>query len=56
MALSEELLKILACPACKGFVQAEGEYVVCQNVQCHLKFPIVDGIPIMLIEEAKKLS
>jgi uncharacterized protein YbaR (Trm112 family) len=52
--LAKELLEIMACPACKSRVQVEGSEIVCQNSNCALRFPIRDGIPIMLIEEAKK--
>lgn len=33
---------------------AESQELICHN--CQLAFPIVDNIPIMLIEEAKKFS
>lgn len=50
--IDEELLKILACPACKGDVSLENEKIVCSK--CGRKYPIRDGIPIMLIEEAEE--
>lgn len=52
--IDEELLKILACPACKAEVKLVGERLVCQNAQCGLRYPIRDGIPVMLIDEAEK--
>ena len=53
--LSEELLAILACPACKtAVVLAHERWLVCQNPACGRKYPIKDGIPIMLIEEGDK--
>ncbi len=53
--LSEELLAILACPACKNPVTLKfGHWLVCQNPACGRKYPIRDGIPIMLIEEGDK--
>jgi uncharacterized protein YbaR (Trm112 family) len=52
--IDKELLDILACPACKHDVKLEGEKIVCQNPGCGLRYPIKDGIPIMLIEEAEK--
>jgi len=52
--IDEELLKILACPACKTAVKLEGERLVCQNSSCGLRYPIRDGIPVMLIDEAEK--
>ena len=45
-----ELLAILACPLDKKPVTREGNYLVCQECQRH--YPIRDGIPVMLIDEA----
>jgi uncharacterized protein YbaR (Trm112 family) len=51
--LSQELLNILACPACKARVVLENELLVCGA--CGRRYPIRDGIPIMLIEEGDRL-
>ena len=53
--LNEELLAILACPACKTRVTLVADsWLVCQNQECRRKYPIRDEIPIMLIEEGDK--
>lgn len=52
--IDEELLKILACPACKTAVKLLEERLICQNPQCGLRYPIRDGIPVMLVDEAEK--
>jgi len=52
--IDAELLKILACPACKTEVKLEGERLICQNPGCGLRYPIRDGIPVMLIDAAEK--
>lgn len=51
--VNEKLLEILACPACddRPKVKIKGDELVC--VQCGRRYPIRDGIPVMLIEEAK---
>jgi uncharacterized protein len=51
--ISPELLEVLACPKCKQKVQLdeEGSALVCENDR--LRYPIVDGIPVMLIDEAQ---
>jgi len=56
MRVSKELLEILACPKCKGAVDlAEDESgLICQH--CKLKYPIKDGILVMLVEKAIKLE
>ena len=52
--IHKELLEILACPQCKAEVKLEGERIICQNPQCGLRYPIRDGIPVMLIDQADK--
>ena len=55
-ALDKKLLDILACPICKGPVQwrREAEVLVCRADR--LAFPVRDGIPVMLEEEARLLG
>jgi len=52
MALARELLEILACPKCKGDIRLteNGDGLICEK--CKLLYPIRDGIPVMLIDEA----
>jgi uncharacterized protein YbaR (Trm112 family) len=53
--LAPELKDILACPQCKGgleFREAQGE-IHC--LACRLAFRIDDGIPVMLLDEARSL-
>lgn len=56
MAISKELLDILACPKCKGDIHLNDiqDGLVCE--QCRIVYPIEDDIPIMLIEKAKPLE
>ena len=56
MAISQELLDILACPKCKGdiYLNDTSDGLVCD--QCKLLYEVRDDIPIMLIEEAKPLA
>jgi uncharacterized protein YbaR (Trm112 family) len=56
MSLDKRLLDILACPVCKGpleYRRAE-DLLVCRFDR--LGYPVRDGIPIMLEEEAQRLS
>ena len=46
-----ELLEILACPACRTPVALEGDRLVC--AECGRRYPVDDGIPVMLLEEAE---
>ncbi|MBI3323115.1 MAG: Trm112 family protein [Candidatus Omnitrophica bacterium] len=52
--IDKELLEILACPACKAAVREEGERIVCTSPSCGLRYPVREGIPVMLVEEAEK--
>jgi len=52
MAVSEELLEILACPACKAEVKLQSDGQALKCVECKRVYPIRDDIPVMLIEEA----
>ena len=56
MAISQDLLDILACPKCKGEVKLNEaqDGLVCAS--CRLVYEIKDDIPIMLIDEAKPLA
>jgi uncharacterized protein YbaR (Trm112 family) len=56
MAISKELLDILACPKCKGDVHLTDtqDGLVCKP--CKLMYPIRDDIPVMLIDEAIPLE
>ena len=56
MAISPELLEILACPKCKGdiYLNDTKDGLICET--CRLLYEIRDDIPIMLIDEAKPLN
>ena len=49
--MDNEILKIMACPACKSEVEMKDGKIVC--VSCGRRYPIKDGIPVMLVDEAE---
>ncbi len=53
--MDPKLLEILVCPLCKGplLYRRAAEELVCKADR--LGFPIKDGIPVMLEEDARKL-
>ncbi len=56
MSIDKKLLEILACPKCKGEVRlTEAEDGLTCDA-CKLLYEIKDGIPIMLVDEAKPLE
>ena len=54
--IDARLLEILACPVCKGplLSRREPEMLVCRFDR--LAFPVRDGIPVMLVDEARKVE
>jgi uncharacterized protein YbaR (Trm112 family) len=52
-ALAAELLAILACPACKGPVEATagGDAILCPA--CRRRYPVRDEVAILLADEAE---
>ncbi len=56
--IDQELLDILACPKCKADIEydEENQKLKCLNPDCGLIYPIRDGIPVMLIDEAEDPS
>ena len=52
--IDKELLEILACPDCKGDVEYDEEKQKLICCKCGLKYPVRDGIPVMLVEEAER--
>lgn len=57
--IDREWLDLLVCPVCKGGLktappQAGAERLACEN--CRKAYPVRDGIPVMLVEEAESLE
>lgn len=56
MTIDKSLLAILACPEDKGplwHIDSEG---ILYNPRTHRSFPVIDGIPVMLLEESTVVS
>lgn len=55
--VSQKLLDILVCPLCKAKLKSQSQedknFLVCNS--CKLKFPVEDGIPQLLENQAEKL-
>jgi uncharacterized protein YbaR (Trm112 family) len=53
--VDEELISLLICPNCRGEIEyLESEQVIVCRGECGLIYPVVNDIPHMLIEEARK--
>lgn len=54
--IDSKLLEILVCPLTKGKLEYDSENQRLISYQAKLSFPIVDGIPNLLIDEAQPLD
>ncbi|MFM8987201.1 MAG: Trm112 family protein [Holophagaceae bacterium] len=54
VSMNPKMFDILCCPVCQGDVVLSDYEIAC--VKCHLRYPIEDGIPVMLAERARKSS
>jgi len=52
MPISDQLLEILVCPACRAKVELKPDGSALKCVECKRVYPIRDDIPVMLIDEA----
>lgn len=50
--VDKELLKILVCPVCKKSLELKNNGQALKCGECRRVYPIRDGIPIMLVDEA----
>ena len=55
-AIDPKLLEILVCPVTKGPLRYDRDRAELVSEGAGLAFPIRDGIPIMLVDEARRLD
>ncbi|MGQ9499068.1 MAG: Trm112 family protein [Dissulfurimicrobium sp.] len=55
-SINSRLLELLACPKCKGDIRLSDDKkgIICDR--CMLIYEIRDGIPVMLVDEAKRIK
>lgn len=54
--MAPELLDILVCPVTKGPLRYDREQQLLVSLSARLAYPVRDGIPVLLEEEARALS
>ncbi len=54
--LSPKLLEMLVCPLTKGPVKYDQEAQELISEKAKLAYPVRDGVPIMLVDEARKIE
>ncbi|QHC20780.1 Trm112 family protein [Streptomyces sp. GS7] len=56
MPVEASLIQILACPACHAPLEDrtadEPAELICTSADCGLAYPVRDGIPVLLVDEA----
>ncbi|MHC4236445.1 MAG: Trm112 family protein [Planctomycetota bacterium] len=52
--VDKELLEILVCPQSKASLVQVGDWLYSTDPQTRRRYPIRDGIPIMLIDESSQ--
>jgi len=52
--MDKKQLELMVCPECKGKLNYDKSQkeLVCDT--CKLAYPVADGIPVMLVEQARK--
>ena len=53
MAISEQLLEILVCPACRARLEMKPDGSGLKCIECKRVYSIRDDIPVMMIDQAK---
>lgn len=52
----EKCRDYLVCPKCRAELVLDGDTLVCTDPAIRLRYPILDGIPRLLVEEATEIS
>ena len=56
MAIDPQLLSIMVCPVSHSPLREVGDWLVSTDPETRLRYPVRDGIPVMLVEEAEELA
>lgn len=54
--ISDRLLRVVACPVCKGSLTCDQEAGRLLCGACKLSYPVREGIPVLLVGEAVRLG
>jgi uncharacterized protein YbaR (Trm112 family) len=56
VSIDPELLAVLVCPVTRGALRYDPEREELVSEAAGLAYPVRDGVPVMLVEEARRLS
>lgn len=51
--VDDDLLALLVCPKCRQPLRAQDQDLVCTGAECALAYPVREGIPVLLVDEAR---
>jgi len=54
--LPRSIRELLRCPICRAKLRADGESLICEGRACHARFPVIDGVPVLLNEAGSVFS
>ncbi len=54
--IDKELLEILVCPESKAPLRQVGDWLYSTDKKTRRRYPVRDGIPVMLIDESETVS
>ncbi len=52
MNISPDFIAIMRCPACRARIELKPDGSALKCVECRRLYPIRDGIPVLLVDEA----
>jgi len=50
------LADLVACPECRAKLAVTAESLICTGQECRLSYPVREGIPLLLVDEAELLE
>jgi LSD1 subclass zinc finger protein len=56
VTLSNELKQLMVCPKCRGNLEFPEDQAAIRCLACRLSYPIVDDIPVLIVDQATPLS
>ncbi len=56
MAIDRQLLSIMVCPVSHAPLREVGDWLVSTDPATRLRYPVRDGIPVMLVEESEEMG
>ncbi len=56
MAIDPQLLSIMVCPVSHAPLREVDEWLISTDPETRRRYPIRDGIPVMLIEESEEMA